>query len=62
MRVLFASTLATAVILVSFGAHACFGRKGYSQAAPAKMSRVAAKKPAVVTPAPKWGTKQMYGR
>jgi len=57
MKVLIATTLA-AFLLMSFEAHACFKRSGY--AAP-KMSRVAAKKPEA-TPAPKWGTKQMYGR
>jgi hypothetical protein len=62
MRVLIASALSASVMLVSLGAHACFGRKGYSHAAPGKMSRVAEKKPAAATPAPKWGTKQMYGR
>jgi hypothetical protein len=59
MKILVASAVAAAFVLVSFGADACFvKRSGY--AAP-KMSRVAAKKPAA-TPAAKWGTKQMYGR
>ena len=59
MRVLIATTLA-AFLLTSFGADACFNKRSSGYAGP-KMSRVAAKKPEA-TPAPTWGTKQIYGR